>query len=70
VAPADDPQAVRAQLAALLRAHAAGEPLCRAAVAGPVLLDDAVRTLVALARGAVAETGGNGDGGGRHGTRR
>jgi hypothetical protein len=35
-----------------------------------VLLDDAVRTLVALARGAVAETGGNGDGGGRHGTRR
>jgi glycosyltransferase involved in cell wall biosynthesis len=70
VAPADDPQAVRVQLAALLRAHAAGEPSGRAAAAGPVLLDDAVRTLVALARGAVAETGGNGDGGGRHGTRR
>ena len=62
VAPADDPQAVRVQLAALLRAHAAGEPLGRAAAAGPVLLDDAVRTLVALARGAAADVGnGNGE---------
>ena len=61
-ARADDPQAVRVQLAALLRAHAAGEPLGRAAAAGPVLLDDAVRTLVALARGAAADVGnGNGE---------
>ena len=69
VARADDPRPVCDQLAALLRAHAAGAPGARAATAGPVLLDDAVRTLVALARGAVAATGGNGDGGGGHGTR-
>lgn len=55
VAPADDPQAVRVQLASILRAHASGGPLRRPSTAEPVLLDNAVRTLVALAAGKKAE---------------